>query len=204
MDIREKMQAGMLYTDLGEKSLEQERFACQELLYDYNHTRVTETEKRKELLRALLGDMGEEIWIEPPLHMAYGKRTHIGNYFYANFNLVIVDDIDVFIGEHVMIAPNVTISATGHPVHPDLRKDGGQFSLPVHIGNDVWIGANATILPGVTIGDGSVIGAGSVVTRDIPANTVAVGVPCRPLRPITPRDREYFYRNRRTDESEDE
>ena len=199
MDIREKMKLGMLYTDLGEENLERERFACQELLYDYNHTRVTETEKRKAVLRELLGEVGDEVWIEPPLHLAYGKRTHIGNFFYANFNLVIVDDIDVFIGDHVMIAPNVTISATGHPVHPDLRKDGSQFSLPVRIGNDVWIGANATILPGVSIGDGSVIDAGSVVTRDIPANVVAFGVPCRTVRPITERDRNYCYRDRQAE-----
>lgn len=131
--------------------------------------------------------------------MAYGKRTHIGNCFYANFNLVIVDDIDVWIGDHVMIAPNVTISVTGHPVHPELRKDGSQFSFPVRIGNDVWIGAGAVILPGVTIGDGAVIGAGSVVTHDIPPNVVAFGVPCRVRREITDRDREFYWKDLRVE-----
>lgn len=191
MDIREQMEAGLLYTD-EDRGLTAERGRCQELLYDYNHTRPSEGARRRELLTQLLGGCGEHIWIEPPFKMAYGYRTHIGDYFYANFNLVIVDDIDVYIGDHVMIAPNVVITATGHPIHPDVRRDGRQFSLPVHIEDDVWIGAGAIILPGVTIGRNSVIGAGSVVTRDIPPNVVAVGTPCRVLREITDRDREFY------------
>lgn len=191
MDIREQMEAGLLYTD-EDRGLTAERGRCQELLYDYNHTRPSEGARRKELLNQLLASCGEHIWIEPPFKMAYGYRTHIGDYFYANFNLVIVDDIDVYIGDHVMIAPNVVITATGHPIHPDVRRDGRQFSLPVHIEDDVWIGAGAIILPGVTIGRNSVIGAGSVVTRDIPPNVVAVGTPCRVLREITDRDREFY------------
>ncbi len=198
MTIREKMKNGMLYVDIGE-GLDEERKRCKELLYDYNNTRPSEEVKRKELLKELLGDMGEEIWIEPPVHMAYGTNVHIGNHFYANFNLVIVDDIDVYIGEHVMIAPNVTITPTGHPVDPELRKPGTQFSIPVRIGNDVWIGSNVVILPGVNIGDNSVIGAGSVVTHDIPENVVAVGNPCRVLRKINERDKEYYYKNRRVE-----
>ncbi|AWK52732.1 galactoside O-acetyltransferase [Clostridium beijerinckii] len=196
MTIREKMKNGMLYIDVGE-GLEEERKRCKELLYDYNNTRPSEEEKRKNLLKKLLGDMGEHIWIEAPVHMAYGINVHIGNNFYANFNLVIVDDIDVYIGENVMIAPNVTITPTGHPVDSDLRRPGTQFSIPVRIGNDVWIGSNAVILPGITIGDNSVIGAGSVVTHDIPENVVAVGNPCRVLRKINERDKEYYYKNRR-------
>ena len=198
MTIREKMKNGMLYVDTGE-GLDEERKRCKELLYDYNNTRPSEEVKRKQLLKELLGDMGEEIWIEPPVHMAYGTNVHIGNHFYANFNLVIVDDIDVYIGEHVMIAPNVTITPTGHPVDPEIRKPGTQFSIPVRIGNDVWIGSNVVILPGVNIGDNSVIGAGSVVTQDIPENVVAVGNPCRVLRKINERDKEYYYKNRRVE-----
>ena len=200
MTIKKKMEAGMLYTDVGVEELAAERERCQELLYAYNHSRPSETQRRSQLLRELLGDVGRDAWIEPPFHLAYGSRTHIGDFFYANFNLVIVDDIDIFIGDHVMIAPNVTISVTGHPVHPALRQNGSQFSLPVHIGNDVWIGSGAVILPGVHIGEGSVIGAGSVVTRDIPAGVVACGAPCRVMRPITERDREYFYHDRRVGE----
>lgn len=198
MTIREKMKNGMLYVDIGE-GLDEERKRCKELLYDYNSTRPSEEVKRKELLKELLGDMGEEIWIEPPVHMAYGANVYIGNHFYANFNLVIVDDIDVYIGENVMIAPNVTITPTGHPVDPELRKPGTQFSIPVRIGNDVWIGSNVVILPGVSIGNNSVIGAGSVVTHDIPENVVAVGNPCRVLREINERDKEYYYKNRRVE-----
>jgi len=198
MTIREKMRNGMLYVDIGE-GLEEERKRCKELLYDYNHTRPSEDAKRKGLLKKLLGDMGEDIWIEPPVHMAYGTNVHIGNYFYANFNLVIVDDINVYIGEHVMIAPNVTITPTGHPVDSELRRPGTQFSIPVRIGNNVWIGSNVVILPGITIGDNSVIGAGSVVTHDILDNVVAVGNPCRVLRKITERDKEYYYKNRRVE-----
>lgn len=198
MTIRERIKNGMLYVDIGE-GLDEEREKCKELLYDYNHTRPSEKIKRKDLLKELLGDMGDEIWIEPPLHMAYGKNVHIGNCFYANFNLVIVDDIDVYIGEHVMIAPNVTITPTGHPVDPDLRKPGTQFSIPVKIGNNVWIGSNAVILPGVTIGYNSVIGAGSVVTHDIPENVIAVGNPCRVLRKISEHDKEFYFKNKRVE-----
>ena len=198
MTIRERIKNGMLYVDVGE-GLDEERIRCKELLYDYNNTRPNEEIERKDLLKKLLGDMGEDIWIEPPVHMAYGTNVHIGNHFYANFNFVIVDDIDVYIGEHVMIAPNVTITPTGHPVDPDLRRPGTQFSIPVRIGNNVWIGSNVVILPGITIGDNAVIGAGSVVTHDIPENVVAVGNPCHLLRKINERDKEYYYKNRRVD-----
>lgn len=198
MTIREKMKAGKLYTDLAE-GLPEERLYCKELIYDYNHSRPSEEAKRREILDRLLGGLGKDAWIEPPFRLAYGSHTHIGDNFYANFNLVIVDDTDVYIGNNVMVAPNVTITATGHPVHPDLRRHGEQFSFQVHIGDYVWLGAGAIILPGVTIGDNSVIGAGSVVTRDIPANVVAVGNPCRVLRPISERDRQYYFRDCKAD-----
>ena len=196
MTIRERMKAGHLYTDLGE-GLDEERERCKELVYDYNLTRPSEWERRRDLLKQLLGSCGTGIWIEPPLHMAYGKHVHIGDGFYANFNLVLVDDVEIYIGDNVMIAPNVTISPTGHPVHPDLRRGGTQFSFPVRIGADVWIGANVVILPGVTVGMSSVIGAGSVVTRNVPENVVAVGNPCRVVRSINARDKEYYYRDRK-------
>ncbi|RMI37235.1 maltose acetyltransferase domain-containing protein [Streptomyces triticirhizae] len=196
--IRARMRAGRLYVDIGE-GLEEERERCQELLHDFNQSRPGETDKRRRILGELLGSFGEGGWIEPPLKLAYGSNVHIGEKFYANFNLVIVDDIDVHIGDRVMIAPNVTITPTGHPVDPELRAPGTQFSLPVRIGNDVWIGANVVVLPGVTIGDGSVIGAGSVVTKDVPERVVAVGNPCRVLRPITERDKTYYHRDRVVD-----
>lgn len=199
MTTDEKMKSGKLYTDM-EEHLAAERDRGKELVYDYNQTRPSETKKRREILGKLLGSVGDEVWLEPPIHFAYGSRTHIGNYFYANFNLTVVDDVEVFIGNHVMIAPNVTITATGHPVHPDLRKHGEQFSFPVRIEDDVWIGSNVVILPGITIGKGSVIGAGSVVTKDVPKHVVAVGNPCRVLRAITARDREYYYKDLKVEE----
>ncbi len=200
MTIRERMKAGKLYTDLVE-GLPEERLRGKELVYDFNQTRPSEEQKRQEILKELLGSMGEGVWIEPPLRVAYGNRTHMGNYVYANFNLTLVDDIEIYIGDNVMFAPNVTISTTGHPVHPELRPNGDQFSFPVTIEDYVWVGSNVVILPGVTIGKNSVIGAGSVVTKDIPANVVAVGNPCRVLRPITDRDKEYYYKNLKVDEN---
>lgn len=188
------MQQGLLYTDFDD-GLPEERAHAKEVIYDYNLTRPSEENKRTLLLMDLLGSVGQHCWIEPPLHMAYGNRTHIGDNFYANFNLTIVDDVEVYIGDDVMIAPNVTITTTGHPVDPDLRKTLQQFSLPVNIKNGVWLGANVVVLPGITIGENSVIGAGSVVTRDISANVVAVGNPCRVLREIGERDREFYYKS---------
>ena len=194
MTIREKMKNGKLYTDMGE-GLPEERLRCKELVYDYNLTRPSEEIRRQGLLREIFGSLGKDVWIEPPMRLAYGSNTHIGDNFYANFNLVIVDDLDVFIGNNVMCAPNVTISATGHPVHPQLRTHGEQFSFPVTIEDNVWIGSGAVLLPGVTIGRNSVIGAGSVVTKNIPPDVVAVGNPCRVLRQITQRDKEYYYKD---------
>ncbi len=199
MGIRERMQNGQIYTDLGE-GLPEERLYGKELIYDYNLTRPSEEEKRNEILKRLFGHVGKNIWIEPPLRVAYGNRTYIGDNFYANFNLVLVDDINIFIGNNVMFAPNVTISTTGHPIHPNLRKNGEQFSFPVKIEDNVWIGSGVVILPGVTIGENSVIGAGSVVTKDIPKNVVAVGNPCKVLRPITDRDRKYYYKDLKVDD----
>ena len=149
----------------------------------------------------MFASCGTDCYIQPPFYANWsGHHVHIGDLFYANFNLTIVDDGEVFIGDHVMIGPNVTIATAAHPVEPSLRKKALQFNCPVHIGNNVWIGANVVILPGVTIGDNTVIGAGSVVTKDIPANVVAVGNPCRVLREIGDKDREYYFRDKRIDE----
>ena len=155
--------------------------------------------KKKEILKGILGHCTDRVFIESSVHMSYGNHVHLGDQFYANFNLVIIDDMDVYIGNQVMIGQNVTICTTGHPVYPLYREMGAHYSLPIHIGNKVWIGANSVVLPGVTIGENSVIGAGSIVTRDIPANVVAVGNPCRVLREITETDREYYFRDMKVD-----
>ncbi len=197
-DTRERMKDGRLYFCTDEE-IANEQLKCLDLLYDYNQTRPTEQAKRRELLKVLLAEVGENCYIEPPLHANWGRNTHLGSNVYANFNLTLVDDTDVYIGDSVMIGPNVTIATAGHPIDPELRRKVAQFNIPVRIGNNVWIGAGAIILPGITIGDDSVIGAGSIVTKDIPAGVVAVGNPCRVLRPICDRDREFYYKDRKVD-----
>lgn len=194
MSSREKIKAGMLFTDMGE-GLPEERLRGKELMYDFNHTRPSEEKKRIELIHKMFGKVGKNPWIEPPIRFSYGSNIFIGDCFYANFNFTVVDDYTVTIGDNVLIAPNVTISVTGHPVHHELRENGEMFSFPVTIGNNVWIGSNVVINPGVTIGNNSVIGAGSIVTKDIPANVVAAGVPCNVIREITDRDKEYYYKD---------
>ncbi|WP_420838165.1 sugar O-acetyltransferase [Bifidobacterium felsineum] len=156
--------------------------------------------ERDKLLHEYFAEMGKDTWIEPPLRANWGCSTHLGSFVYANFNLTLVDDGEIFIGDHTMIGPNVTLVTTGHPIRPDLREKLAQFSEPIHIGRNVWIGANVTVLPGVTIGDNSVIGACSVVTKDIPANSVAVGAPCRVMREINEHDQEYYWRDKRIPE----
>ena len=168
-----------------------------ELLYEFNASRPSEPEHRRAIAEKLLGGYEEGAWIEPPLHANWGCNTYFGRNAYANFNLTLVDDGEVHIGEKVMIGPNVTITTTGHPIRPDLRERATQYSLPVTIGRNVWIGANVTILPGVTIGENSVIGACSLVTRDIPANVVAYGQPCKVVREIGEHDDVYYWHDRK-------
>lgn len=196
MTLRERMKSGKIYF-CNDPDLMREQLACLDRLYDFNRTRPSELGLRTKLLRELLAEVGENCYVEPPLHANWGCHTHFGNNVYANFNLTLVDDTDIFVGDSVMFGPNVTLATAGHPVDPELRRKVAQFNLPIRIGNNVWIGANAVVLPGITIGDNSVIGAGSVVTRDVPPDVVAVGNPCRVLRPIGPRDREYYCRDRR-------
>ncbi len=208
MRLKERIEKGMIFYEDGhkdpedirqEQELERQRKHCKEMMFDFNSTRPSENEKRTEILKGLLAECGDHVFIETPAHMSYGSHVHLGEFFYANFNLVIIDDTDVYIGDKVMVGPNVTICATGHPVYPLYRELAAHYSLPIHIGNNVWIGANSVILPGVKIGDNTVIGAGSVVTKDIPENVVAVGNPCKVMREITERDKEYYFRDRKVD-----
>ena len=194
----ERTHSGKVFYFEGEELMAQQ-VACLDTLYDFNHTRPSEGEKRAELMKKVLAEAGEGCYIEPPLHANWGIHTHFGDHVYANFGLTLVDDTDIYVGSYVMMGPNVVLATAGHPVCPELRRKQAQFNLPVHIGENVWLGAGVIVLPGVTIGENSVIGAGSVVTKDIPANVVAVGNPCRVLREITDRDREYYYKNRKID-----
>ena len=203
MDIKEKMKSGYLYRcydDILGEELVKKLAKCKELLYEFNHTRPCELDKRDKNIRQVFRGVGENCYIEPPLNANWGCNTKVGKNFYSNFNLTLVDDADITIGDYVMIAPNVVIATGTHPIDPSLREQNYQFNLPITIGNRVWIGAGSIILPGVTIGDDTVIGAGSVVTKDIPSGVVAFGNPCVVQRKITERDRIYYYKNRKIEE----
>ena len=198
-EIRERMYGQKLYY-CNDEDLMREQMKALELLYDFNKTRPSEQDKREKILKKMFAEIGDDCYIEPPFHANWGgKNVHFGNGVYANFNLTMVDDCDIFVGNNVMFGPNVTVSAGTHPIHPELRSKQAQYNIPIHIGNNVWIGANSVILTGVNIGDNSVIGAGSIVTKDIPSNVVAVGNPCRVLREINENDMKYYYRDMKID-----
>ena len=198
MITKERMHNQKIYF-CNDESLVNEQTKCLEMLYDFNQTRPSEGEKRQEILKKLLAEIGENCYIEPPFHANWGRYTHFGNNVYANFNLTLVDDTDIFVGDNVMFGPNVTIATAGHPIDPELRRKSAQFNIPVYIGSNVWIGGGSVILPGVKIGDNTVIGAGSIVTKDIPANVVAFGNPCKVIREIGERDKEYYYKDMKID-----
>ncbi len=197
--MKEKMHTGELYLP-GDEEIMKEQTLRLEKLYDYNHTRPSEAEKRQELLREMFAEIGEGCYIEPPFYANHaGAHIHFGHHVYCNFGVTMVDDTHIYVGDGTMFAPQVIVATAGHPILPELREQAYQYNAPVHIGKNCWIGAGAVITPGVTIGDHTVIGAGSVVTKDIPANVVAVGNPCRVLRPIGERDREYYFKDRKID-----
>lgn len=199
MNIFEKLHNGDLYLPGDERVMEVQT-KCLERLYDFNATRPSEGEKRDALLNEMFAEIGEGCYIEPPFHSNWGgHHVHFGKCVYANYNLTLVDDTHIYVGDYTMFGPNVTISTAGHPILPELRELVYQYNAPVHIGRNCWIGAGAIIIPGITIGDNTVIGAGSIVTKDIPANVIAVGNPCRVLREINEHDREYYFKNRRID-----
>ena len=173
---------------------------CLDRLYEFNQTRPTEMDKRTKLLKEMFAEIGENCYIEPPFHSNFGGRhCHFGKNVYANFNLTCVDDTHIYVGDYTMFAPNVVVATAGHPILPELRSKAFQYNMPVHIGKNCWIGAGVVILPGVTIGDNTVIGAGSVVARDIPSNVVAIGNPCKVVREIGERDRVYYFRDKKID-----
>ncbi|MBQ6159749.1 MAG: sugar O-acetyltransferase [Oscillospiraceae bacterium] len=197
MDPLEILHAEALYLPLAPEIYERQ-LDCLELLYEYNRTRPHDQAQRSALLRQMFSEIGEDCYIEPPFHANWGGRhVHFGRSVYANFNLTLVDDTHIYVGDCTMIGPNVTLCTAGHPILPELREKGYQYNAPVKIGRNCWIGAGAILLPGVTVGDNSVIGAGSVVTKDIPSDVVAVGNPCRVLRPIGEKDRLFFFKDNR-------
>ena len=181
MTEKEKMLAGQLYC-ANDGELFNARKRARKLTRLFNNTTEDELDYRRELLAELLGTMDENCNIEPPFYCDYGGNITVGRNFYANFDCIVLDVCRVVIGDNVLLGPRVGIYTAGHPVDPAIRDSGLEFGQPITIGNNVWIGGNAVILPGVTIGDNAVIGAGSVVTKDVPRNAVAVGNPCKMIR----------------------
>lgn len=199
MTQKERMEKGLVYYCADEEIMD-DQVLCLEKLYDYNNTRPSEGEKRIEMLKDMFAELGEGSYIEPPLHANWGgKHVYMGKNVYANFNLTLVDDANIYIGNDCMFGPNTVIATAGHPINPELRARVTQYNAEVHIGNNVWLGAGVIVMPGVTIGDNSVIGAGSVVTKDIPANVVAFGNPCKVYREIGEKDRKYYFKDKEID-----
>ena len=200
MSMKDKMHTGELYLS-GDAEILEEQFRCLDKLYDFNHTRPTELQKRQMLLKEMFAEIGENCYIEPPFYANWGGRhIHFGKNVYCNFGVTMVDDTHIYVGDNTMFGPNVTVATAGHPILPELREEGYQYNMPVHIGKNCWIGAGVLIVPGVSIGENTVIGAGSVVTKDIPAGVVAVGNPCRVLREVGEHDREYYFKDRKIEQ----
>ena len=181
---KEKMLAGEIYDANYDTALIAERMACKKLCRQYNNLEPDSEDERNTLMRKILGKAGKQFLIEQPFFCDYGYNISIGENFYSNVNLVILDEAPVTFGDNVFIAPNCGFYTAGHPVDAALRNQGLEYAKPISVGNNVWIGAQVCVLPGVSIGDNCVIGAGSVVVRDIPANSIAVGNPCRVIKTI--------------------
>lgn len=195
----ERMVAGLIY-DPGDPEILEEQVPFQDKLWEFNQLKPSQIEEKTKYMKEVFAECGENNYIELPFHANWGgHHVHFGNGIYANSNLTIVDDGHVYVGDKVMFGPNVTIATANHPIDAELRGRGLQYNKDVSIGENAWIGAGTVIVPGITIGKNAVIGAGSIVTKDIPDNVVAVGNPCRVLRPVGEHDREVFYKNEKID-----
>ncbi len=198
-NMKEKMHTGELYLP-GDEQIMQEQLQCLDKLYDFNNTRPTQMQERTQLLKEMFAEIGDGCYIEPPFHANFGgKHIHFGKNVYCNFGVTMVDDTHIYIGDNTMFAPYVTVATAAHPILPALREKAYQYNMPVKIGKNCWLGAGVIVLPGITIGDNVVVGAGSVVTKDLPDNVVAVGNPCKVLRPIGEKDREYYFKDKKID-----
>ncbi|WP_423716642.1 sugar O-acetyltransferase [Lactiplantibacillus pentosus] len=197
----DRLHTGELYLP-NDPELEKRQFGYLDQLYDFNQTRPSELTKRQILLSKMFAEIGPNCYIEPPLRSNFGgHHVHFGKGVYANFNLTLVDDTHIYVGDYTMFGPNVTIATAGHPILPSLREQAYQYNMPVHIGRNCWLGAGVIVLPGITIGDNFVVGAGSIVTKDLPDNVVAVGNPAHILRQVSDHDREYYFKDRKIDPS---
>ena len=198
MNQKQRMLANLPYKAWMD-GLGEERMENKKKIYKYNNLDPEKQDEKTALIKDILGKTGENINIEAPFHCDYGYSIEVGENFFANYNLVILDVARVKIGDNAQIAPNVSIYTAGHPIHPDSRNSGYEYGIDVTIGDNVWIGGNSCIVPGVTVGNNVVIGAGSVVTKDLPDNVIAAGNPCRIIREITEADRDYYFKDRKFD-----
>lgn len=198
MNQKERMLAQLPYKAWLD-GLPEERMECKKKIFAYNQLTPDQEEERGRLLSQIIGKIGKGIHVESPFRCDYGTNIEVGDNFYSNYNLTILDVAKVTIGNNVMLAPNVSIFTAGHPIHPDSRNSGYEYGIEISIGNNVWIGGNVVINPGVHIGNNVVIGSGSVVTKDIPDNYIAAGNPCRLIRKITQEDKKYYFKEREFD-----
>ncbi len=198
MNQKERMLANLPYKAWLD-GLSEERLENKKRIFKYNNMDPGDTAGKDKLIKEILGKTGNTVCIESPFHCDYGYNIEVGENFFANYNLVILDVGKVKIGDNAQIAPNVAIYTAGHPIHPDSRNSGYEYGIDITIGDNVWIGGNTCIMPGVTIGNNVVIGGGSVVTKDLPDNVIAVGNPCRIVREITEDDRDYYFKDRKFD-----
>ena len=192
MTNTERKNAGLIYGFDDEEILNLQRSYLKKM-DEFNATTSDQLELRQKILKEMIGACGENCYIEPPFHGNWGgKNLFFGNNVYANFNLTVVDDVEIIVGNNVLFAPNCTLTTANHPINPDLRRKTYQYAKKIVIEDNVWLGAHVVVLPGVTIGENSVIGAGSIVSRNIPANVVAMGVPCKVFRKITEEDKKFY------------
>lgn len=198
MNQKERMLGGLPFKPWLD-GLSEERLACQKKLRRFQELPPEDWEGATALLKEIFGKTGETLHVVPPLFCDYGTNIQVGENFFANYHFTVLDSAPVVIGENAQIGPNVSLYTAGHPMYPDARNSGYEWGMPITIGKNVWIGGNTVVCPGVTIGDCVVIGAGSVVTKDIPSWTVVVGNPCRVIREITEADRDFYYRDRKFD-----
>lgn len=192
MTEKQKRDMGYLYDANYDKELVDDLVRCNDLCHEFNQIKPSNRQAQAKLLKKIISKMGENVTVNTPFWCDYGYNTVVGDYFFANHNCHILDGAKVTFGDHVFIAPNCVFTTAEHAIDAQQRNAGLEVALPITVGNNVWIGAGVTVLAGVTIGDNVVIGAGSVVTKDIPSNVIAVGVPCKVLREITDEDKNKY------------
>ena len=195
----EKQHSGKVYYP-NDESIMTDQLKRQQRLKEYNSMDSSDIKGRFEMLKTMFAEIGDDSYIEQPFYSNFGgHNVHLGKHVYANYGITFVDDTHIYVGDNTEFGPNVVLATAGHPIEPALRVKGYQYNLPIHIGSNCWLGAGVIVMPGVTIGDNTVIGAGSVVTKDIPANVVAFGNPCKVYREIGEKDKIYYHKDLKID-----